>query len=146
MRLAVGSDHAGFEGGTPYKPAIIEHLEERGHQTIDCGPQDPKPVDYPDFAAKVCRAVLEGQAERGVLICGTGIGIAMAANRYRGIRAAPCATPDMARMSRTHNDANVICVGRRILSLPQCIELIDIWLDTEFTGAERHKRRIKKMG
>ena len=146
MRLAVASDHAGFEGSTPYKPAIIKHLHSRGHEILDYGPQGPDPVDYPDYAGKVCRAVLQGEAERGVLICGTGIGVAMAANRYKGIRAATCATPDMARMARTHNDANIICVGRRILSLEKCIELIDIWLDTEFSEAERHKRRIKKMG
>ena len=136
MRLAVGGDHAAFEGAIPYKAAIIEHLRGKGHEILDCGTDGPDPVDYPDFAGKVCRALQNGEAERGVLICGTGIGIGMAANRYKGIRAAPCVTVDAARLSRTHNDSNVICLGRRLIDLETCIELIDIWLDTEFSGAE----------
>ncbi|MBN2309851.1 MAG: ribose 5-phosphate isomerase B [Candidatus Hydrogenedentes bacterium] len=146
MQIAVGTDHAGYEGPPLFKPEIIRHLEERGHRVIDCGPHGPEPVDYPDFAGRVCRTILDGDAERGVLLCGTGIGMSIAANRFSGIRAAACATPDMARLAREHNDANVICLGRRILTLAQCLELIDIWLDTEFSGAERHQRRVTKMG
>lgn len=147
MKIAVGSDHAAFEGPPPhYKPAIIEHLTNLGHEVVDCGTNGPESVDYPDFARRACEAIQSGQAERGVLICGTGIGIGMAANRYKGIRAAPCATPEMARLSRTHNNANVIALGTRILSLETCLQLIDIWLNTPFSEGERHVRRINKMG
>ena len=147
MRIAIGSDHAGFEGpGTPYKPAMMTHLEARGHEVIDCGTDGPESVDYPDFAENVCKSILGDEADCGVLMCGTGIGVAIAANRHAGIRAATCATPDMARLSREHNNANVICLGRRILSLDECLHLIDVWLDTPFSGAERHERRVRKMG
>jgi ribose 5-phosphate isomerase B len=147
MKIAVGGDHAAFEGPPPhYKPAIMEHLTARGHEVIDCGTNGPESVDYPDFAAIACKAIQSGEAERGVLICGTGIGICIAANRHKGIRGAPCATPEMARLSRSHNNSNVICVGTRILSLETCIQLIDIWLDTPFSGGERHVRRVNKMG
>ncbi len=145
MIIAVGSDHAGFEGDTPYKPALIQHLLSLGHETVDCGAFGPESVDYPDFANAVCKTILGGQAEAGILLCGTGIGISIAANRHHGIRAATCATADMARLSREHNDANIICLGRRILSLPQCLELVNIWLATPFAGGERHCRRIKKL-
>jgi ribose 5-phosphate isomerase B len=147
MKIAVASDHAGFEDPKPhYKPAIVAHIEARGHEVVDCGPFDADAVDYPDYAGKVAEKVLSGQADRGVLLCGAGIGMSIAANRFKGIRAAACTTPEMAELSRTHNDANVICVGRRILPLDECLNLIDIWLDTPFSGAERHKRRVEKMG
>ena len=147
MKIAVGSDHAGFESPPPwYKPAVIEHLKSLGHEVVDCGTNGPDSVDYPDFANRVAHSILSGEAERGVLICGTGIGVSIAANRHKGIRAATCATPDMARLSREHNNANVICLGRRILSLDACFQLIDIWLDTPFSGGERHTRRVTKMG
>jgi len=147
MKIAVGSDHAGFEGpGALYKPAMIEHVQESGHEVLDCGPDGPEPVDYPAFADKVARAVQEGAADSGILICGTGIGMSMAANRHAGVRAATCATPDMARLAREHNNANVLCVGRRILSIEQCLELADIFLTTSFSEAERHRRRVGMMG
>jgi ribose 5-phosphate isomerase B len=146
MILAVGCDHAGYEAPHPYMPAIIAHLERLGHQVIPVGTGGPESVDYPDFADKVCAEVLEGRAERGVLMCGTGIGMSIAANRHRGIRAAVCATPDMARLSREHNDANVLCLGRRILPLELCLELLNLWLETSFSGGERHCRRVEKMG
>lgn len=147
MIIAVGSDHAGYEGDAPqYKPAIMEHLRAQGHQVIDCGTGGAESVDYPDFANAVCDAMLAGRAEVGVLICGTGIGMGMTANRHKGIRAAVCATPDMARLSREHNDANILCMGKRILPLDQVLALLDIWLDTPFSGGERHCRRVQKMG
>jgi ribose 5-phosphate isomerase B len=147
MRIAVGSDHAGFEDPPPhYKPALMDHVTSLGHEVVDCGTNGPDSVDYPDFAGNVCKAVLEGRADRGILVCGTGIGVGIAANRYEGIRAATCATPDMACYSRTHNDANVICLGRRILTLEECTQLVDIFLETEFSQGERHARRIAKMG
>ncbi|HQM99576.1 MAG TPA: ribose 5-phosphate isomerase B [Candidatus Hydrogenedentes bacterium] len=147
MIIAVGSDHAGYEGAAAqYKPAVMEHLRSLGHEVIDCGTKGPESVDYPDFAAAVCKEILAGRAEAGVLICGTGIGMGIVANRRSGIRAAVCATPDMARLSREHNDANILCVGKRVLSLEQVLELLDIWLDTPFSGGERHCRRVQKMG
>ncbi len=147
MKIAVGSDHAGYEEPPPYyKPAIMEHLTACGHEVVDCGTSGPESVDYPDYAQRVADAILQGEAERGVLICGTGIGVGIAANRNKGIRAAVCATPEMARLGRDHNNANVICLGRRILSLEQCIELVDIWLEAPFSEGERHKRRVAKMG
>ncbi|GMU91051.1 MAG: ribose 5-phosphate isomerase B [Candidatus Hydrogenedentota bacterium] len=147
MRIAVGSDHAGFEDPPPhYKPEIIKHLESRGHDVMDCGTHGPESVDYPDFAQRVCTAILEGRADRGVLVCGTGIGICIAANRFKGIRATPCANAAMARLGRQHNDSNVICLGRRISTLEECLELIDVWLETPFDGHARHQRRIEKLG
>ncbi len=146
MILAVGCDHAGYEAPEPYMPAIVAHLESRGHEVVHLGTHGPESVDYPDFADRVCEAVLAGRAERGVLMCGTGIGVSIAANRHHGVRAAVCATQDMARLSREHNDANVICIGRRILSLDACLELLDIWLETPFSGGERHCRRVGKLG
>lgn len=147
MRIAVGSDHAGFEPPPPlYKPSVIAHLERLGHEVIDCGTDGPDSVDYPDYAEKVCQALLTGQADRGVLICGTGIGVGIAANRHKGIRAAPCTMPEAARLSREHNDANVLCLGRRLLTLEECLEILDVWLRTSFSEGERHIRRIKKLG
>jgi ribose 5-phosphate isomerase B len=146
MRIVVGCDHAGYEEPVPYMPVIIEHLTKLGHEIHNVGTFGPESVDYPDFADRACAVLLEGNAERGVLMCGTGIGIGIAANRHRGIRAAVCATPDMARLAREHNDANVICLGRRILTLEVCLELLDIWLDTPFSGGERHCRRVDKLG
>lgn len=147
MIIAVGSDHAGYEAPEPlYKPSIIAHLESLGHSVVDCGTGGPESVDYPDFADAVCQAILEGRAQCGVLICGTGIGIGMAANRHRGIRAATCTSRDMVELARAHNDANIIAVGRRILTLEACLELISLFLETPFEGGERHDRRIAKMG
>jgi len=146
MIVAIGSDHAGYEGAAPYKPELLRYAASLGHETLDCGADSEASVDYPDFANAVCEAILAGRAQRGILLCGTGIGMSIAANRHPGIRAAACATPDMARLSREHNDANVLCLGRRILTLPQCLELIKLWLDTTFSGGERHCRRIHKMG
>lgn len=147
MKIAVGSDHAGFEEPKPYyKPAVIAHLQAAGHEIIDCGTEGPDSVDYPDYAARVAKEILEGRADRGVLICGTGMGICMAANRFKGIRAAPCTTEDMTVLARTHNNANIICFGRRITDLDTVLKLVDIFLATEFSHGERHERRIQKMG
>jgi len=147
MIIAVGSDHAGYEGNPPhFKPAIIEHLTDLGHHVLDFGTNGPESVDYPDFADKVAQTILAGDAERGVLLCGTGIGVSIGANRHPGIRAAVATTPLMAELARTHNDANVLCLGRRITTLEDCLHFIDIWLDTAFSEGERHRRRIKKLG
>lgn len=147
MRIAVGNDHAATEGPPPlFKTGIVRHLEEKGHTVLDCGTNSPESVDYPDFAQAVCQKILSGEAEAGVLMCGTGIGVSIAANRHPGIRAAVCATPEMARLSREHNNANVLCFGKRILSLGECFEIIDVWLATPFSNEERHVRRVCKMG
>lgn len=146
-RIAVGGDHAGFEGSPPhYKPTVIRHLEKLGYAVTDLGTCGAESVDYPDFAGKVCEAILNGDADCGVLICGTGIGVAMAANRHKGIRAAPVATEEMVKLSRTHNDSNILCLGARITPVGEALRFLDIWLDTPFSGGERHTRRIEKMG
>jgi len=98
------------------------------------------------MAERVCRALLCGEADLGILLCGTGIGMSIAANRYPGIRAAACTTEDMARLSREHNNANILCLGRRTLPLEQCLALADLWLATPFSGGERHRRRVDKLG
>lgn len=147
MKIAFGCDHAGFEGpGVPYRDQIIQHLESLGHDVIDCGTFGPESVDYPDFAEKVCEVILAKDAQWGVLLCGTGMGISMAANRHRGIRAAVVVTDEMAKLARGHNDANVLCLGRRTTSAEQCLHLIDRFLETPFDGGERHCRRIGKLG
>jgi len=145
LRIAVGSDHAGYEGPAPYKPEIIAHLGVKGHDVINCGTDSADSVDYPDVADRVAQAVLRGEADLGVLICGTGIGVCMTANRHRGIRAAVCTTPLMARLSREHNAANVLCLGRRILSLTECKDIIDAWLAEPVSALDRHRRRVEKM-
>ncbi len=146
MRIAVGSDHAGFESPEPfYKPSIVAHLELRGCMVTDCGTSGPDAVDYPDVAQRVCQEILEGRAERGVLICGTGIGMSISANRHHGIRAAVCTTAEMARLTRLHNDANVLCLGRRVSDLETCFLLVDVWMETAFSGEARHVGRLRKM-
>lgn len=147
MKIAIGNDHAAMEGPPPlYKPAILRHLEEQGHTVIDCGTNTPESVDYPDIAKAVCEKVLSGEAEAAVLMCGTGIGVAIAANRNPGIRAAVCATPEMARLSKEHNNANILCFGKRIISLEDALKILDVWLATPFSNGERHIRRVAKLG
>ena len=146
MRVAVGSDHAGYEGSPQYKPELMKYIEGLGHEVVDCGTCGPDPVDYPDIAQQVSEAVLGGRADCGILLCGTGVGMSIAANRNKGIRAAACESADVARLTREHNDANVLCMGRRILSLPQCLDLIDVFFSTPFSEGDRHRRRVAKMG
>jgi ribose 5-phosphate isomerase B len=147
MRVAFGCDHAGFEEPKPYyKPELVLFLTGLGHEVIDCGTDGPGAVDYPDYAQCVSESILAGNADYGLLLCGTGIGMGMAANKYEGIRAAVCTNLEMATLSREHNNANVLCIGRRILSLDECEAIIDAWLNTPFSGAERHVRRVEKIG
>jgi ribose 5-phosphate isomerase B len=145
LRIAVGSDHAGYEGQTHYKPEIMAHLGVKGHDVINCGTDNGEAVDYPDVAERVCRKVLEGAADLGVLVCGTGTGMCITANRMRGIRAAVCTSVLMARLSREHNHTNVLCLGRRILSLEECKAIIDAWIREPESKTERHQRRVDKM-
>jgi ribose 5-phosphate isomerase B len=147
MKIAVGNDHAGYDAPGPfYKPEIVNYLEGKGLQVVNCGCDSADAVDYPDVANAVADAVLSGDADSGLLLCGTGIGVSITANRHTGIRAAVCTNPEMAELSRQHNDSNVLCLGRRVLTLDECYAIIDAWLDESFSGVERHQRRIEKMG
>ena len=140
MRIALGSDHAGFE----LKEFLRAHLVAGGHDVVDCGCNGPESVDYPEFGAAVGRAVTGGDAERGLIVCGTGLGISMAANKIPGIRAALVHDRFTAQMSRMHNDANVLALGARVLDPKHARELTDIWIATEFEGG-RHARRVEKI-
>ncbi|MDD2466905.1 MAG: ribose 5-phosphate isomerase B [Desulfobulbus sp.] len=141
MNIALGCDHGGLE----LKKEIGLLLEQVGHAVNDVGCFSDQSVDYPDFADKVCRAVVDGHSDRGILICGTGIGMSIAANRHRQIRAALCHEAVTARMSREHNDANVLCLGARVLGVSVALDVVRVWLKTEFAGG-RHLRRIAMMG
>lgn len=138
--LAIGSDHGGFE----LKQAVIKYLEEKNIEYKDFGCFDTNSVDYPDMAYKTCEAIVSGECERGLLFCGTGIGISMSANKVKGIRAACCSDYFSAKYTRLHNDANVLCMGGRVVGAGLACELVDIFLNTEFEGG-RHQRRIDKM-
>ena len=139
--LLIASDHAGFE----LKAAIKLALETRGHEIVDLGPDDATSVDYPDMANKLVDAVSIGIAKRGILICGTGIGIGIAANRHRNIRAATSHDVTSARLARAHNDANVLCLGARIVGREVALDCVDAFLTTPFEGG-RHARRVDKLG
>ena len=139
-RIALASDHAGFE----LKEIIKEHLSSRDVALVDLGTDSTRSVDYPDFARKVCEAVLTRSAEKGILICGTGIGMSMMANRYKGIRGALCHDHFTALAARSHNDSNVLILGGRVLGVDLAKSIVDTWLETPFQG-DRHERRIKKF-
>ena len=140
MRIAIGCDHAAYE----MKAHMAEILKDKGFEVLDFGTDSAKSVDYPDYARKVSEAVLSGEADKGVLICGTGIGMSMSANKYKGIRAALCSEPVSARLSRQHNDANVLCMGARMIGIVMAGEILSTWLDTPFEGG-RHQRRVDKI-
>jgi ribose 5-phosphate isomerase B len=140
MKLAVACDHAGFS----LKGEVKDALEKLGHSVEDLGTKDASSVDYPDFAMAVARAVRSGRAELGVLICGTGVGMAMTANKFRGVRAAVCTCEFMARMSRAHNDANVLCLGERVTGPGVARAIAEVFVSTAFEGG-RHARRVAKI-
>jgi ribose 5-phosphate isomerase B len=141
MKIAVGSDHAGFE----VKEAVKQRLQAAGHEVVDFGAVADTPrVDYPDYARKVALAVQKGEADRGILACGTGLGMCMTANRFRGVRAADCFTPHLAEMARSHNDANVLCLGGRVLSVDECWAITEVFLATPAESG-RHERRAKMI-
>jgi ribose 5-phosphate isomerase B len=140
MKIIIGSDH----GGIHLKEVLKQHLAERGIEVHDAGTYTEESCDYPDIALQLCRAVTAGDGDRGVLVCGTGIGMSMAANKVKGIRAALCGDVFSAIMSREHNDANVICLGERVLGPGLAVCILDAWLDTEFAGG-RHARRVNKI-
>jgi ribose 5-phosphate isomerase B len=140
MKVAVGCDHAGIA----LKEAVIRELSARDLEVVDCGTDDTSSVDYPDFAAKVAGLVSRGEVDRGVLMCGTGIGMSMTANRFRGVRAAVVYDDFTTEMSRRHNDANVLCLGGRVLDPSVSARLLRMWLETPFEGG-RHAKRVAKV-
>jgi ribose 5-phosphate isomerase B len=140
MKIAVGSDHRGFEA----KKRIVSLLSQLGHETLDLGTDGPESVDYPDFAIQVAKAVGDKRVDRGILICGTGIGMCIAANKVHGVRAAPCHDSITAEMSRRHNDANILCLSGDLLGEELIDRMVRIWLQTEFEGG-RHARRVEKI-
>lgn len=138
--IALGSDHAGFE----LKEKIKVHLQAKKLDVKDQGCFSGESVDYPDYAEKVARTVANGKAEKGIVICGTGIGMSMAANKVLGIRAALCWNEEAAELSRKHNDANILCLGARMIDHEKALRIVDIWLKTNFEGG-RHGRRVNKI-
>ena len=140
MKIAIAADHAGFA----LKEKLRSKLAEQGHQVVDFGTGSTESCDYPDYAQQVGREVSEGRSERGILVCSTGIGMAMAANKVAGVRAAPAQSEDEVRLTREHNDANVLTLGAKYMDEERAIELIRVFLDTEFAGG-RHARRVAKI-
>ncbi len=140
MKIAIGCDHGGLE----HKNAILEHLKERGFEVTDFGIYEQVSVDYPDIATKLCKSILSGECERGILVCGTGIGMSIAANKFKGIRAAVCSEHFSAKYTRLHNNSNVLCLGGRVIGIGTALELADLFVDTEFEGA-RHQNRVDKI-
>ena len=138
--IAIGCDHGGFE----LKNHVIKYLEDKGYEVKDYGTYSEDSVDYPDCAKPVCEAVMSGEAEKGILFCGTGIGISIAANKHKGIRAALCSDVYSAKMTKQHNDANIICMGGRVIGRELAFMIVDAWLETEFEGG-RHSNRIAKI-
>ncbi len=139
--VAIAADHAGFV----LKGELVAVLAANGYQALDLGTDGPESVDYPDIAERLVLAIRDGRAARGVLICGTGIGIGMAANRFPGIRAATCANATMARLARAHNDANVLSLGSRVMGVEAARDCLLTFLTTPFDGGDRHQRRIDKL-
>jgi ribose 5-phosphate isomerase B len=140
MRIALASDHAGYR----YKTALANHLSSLGHEVADFGTNSEEPVDYPDFIRPAAEAVARGECERGIVLGGSGNGEAMAANRVKNVRCALCWNEETARLSRLHNDANVISLGERLITQEQAIAIVNVWLTTPFEGG-RHIRRIRKL-
>ena len=145
MKIAFGSDHAGFAT----KDFLCAKMNERGIEAIDLGPNAPIPVDYPDYAAKVAKLVAAGGADFGVLVCGTGIGMSIAANKFKGVRAALCLTPEYAQLARRHNNANILCTSGRFITAEQALVILEQFICTQFDGDTeqglRHKTRVEKI-
>jgi ribose 5-phosphate isomerase B len=139
VTIAIGADHAGY----PLKQALLKTVL-KGYDVIDLGTDSTAPVDYPDIARRVATVVAAGKADKGILICGTGIGMSIAAGKVRGIRAARCTEPFSAELSRRHNDANILCLGARITGVELASRTVEVWLNTSFEGG-RHARRVGKI-
>lgn len=136
--IAIGSDHGGYD----LKESVIRHLKERGMEVKDVGCHSKESCDYPVFGHAVAKAVAEGECEKGIVICTTGIGISITANKTQGIRCALCSEPLSAKMTRLHNDANVLAMGAGLIGANMANEIVDVFLDTEFSNEARHQRRI----
>ena len=136
-KITVGCDHAGLN----LKKMVISHLQERGYEVLDVGTHTPDSCDYPAIAHALCKNIQNGVSELGILVCGTGIGMSMAANKHRGIRAAACSDTFSARLTRVHNDANVLCFGERVVGMGLALDLVDAFIDAEFEGG-KHQRRV----
>ncbi len=136
-KVMIGSDHGGFE----LKAALISYLSDKGIDVIDAGTKSEDSVDYPEYGAKVGQAVSKGEIEAGILICGTGIGISIAANRFKGVRASLCHSVEYATLTRQHNDSNILALGGRFLTEDQAKEIVDAWISTEYEGG-RHQNRV----
>lgn len=136
-KVVIGSDHGGFE----YKEEIKKILLEKGYKIIDVGTNSKESCDYPIFAKEAAKKIINGEADRGILICGTGIGMSITANKFKGIRAALCGDTFSARATRAHNDSNILCLGERVIGLGLAIDIVNIWLNTEYEGG-RHQKRI----
>lgn len=140
MKIAIGSDHAGFE----LKAKVAAHLNENGHAVTDVGPQSPERMDYPDSAHTVAAQVATGAVDFGILVCGSGVGMAMAANRHANVRAANCTFESQAALTRQHNDANVLCLGERVVGHQLALAIVDAFLGATFEGG-RHQPRVEKI-
>jgi len=140
LRIAIGSDHGGYE----YKEQIVSHLKEKGYECVDVGTYSTDSCDYPVIARTVTTKITTGEADRGILICGTGIGMSIVANKVKGIRAALCGDTFSARASRAHNNSNVLCLGERVIGINLAMDIVDIWLESKFEGG-RHQRRVDMM-
>lgn len=140
MKIGIGNDHAAVD----MKFEIVKYLEEAGYEVINYGTDTQESCDYPAYGAKVARAVAEGELDRGILICGTGVGISLAANKIRGIRAVVCSEPSSARLSRLHNDTNILAFGARIVGVETAKDIVDAWLGADFEGG-RHQRRVDML-
>ena len=140
MKIAIASDHAGFH----LKQTLGAHMRERGLEVVDLGTHVAERCDYPDYAARVARAIVDGDCGLGLLVCGTGVGMSMSANRFAGIRAAVVSDTFSARATRQHNDCNVLCLGERVVGTGLAQDIIDAWLDAEFEGG-RHAMRVEKL-
>ena len=140
LRIAIGSDHGGYE----YKEQIVSHLKEKGYECVDVGTYSTDSCDYPVIARAVTTKITTGEADRGILICGTGIGMSIVANKVKGIRAALCGDTFSARASRAHNNSNVLCLGERVIGINLAMDIVDIWLESKFEGG-RHQRRVDMM-
>lgn len=140
LRIVIGSDHGGYE----YKEQIVSHLKEKGYECVDVGTYSTDSCDYPVIARAVTTKITTGEADRGILICGTGIGMSIVANKVKGIRAALCGDTFSARASRAHNNSNVLCLGERVIGINLAMDIVDIWLESKFEGG-RHQRRVDMM-
>lgn len=138
MKVAIGSDHAGYE----YKEMIKKYLEEKGFKVIDKGTYSDERVDYPLYAEEVAKSVASGEVEKGILICGTGIGMSIVANKIKGVRAALCPNNFMAEMARKHNNSNVLCLGQRVIGTDHALSIVDTFFNTDFEGG-RHSSRVE---